>query len=42
MIYTLVGCIKKKWQAPIYDYVMLGASFLWLVSGIVIFIVLLA
>ncbi len=41
MIYTLTVSVKRKWQIPAYDYVTLGASFLWAVSGIVIFIVLL-
>ena len=41
MIYTLVVSVKRKWAIPVYDYVTLGASILWFISGVVVFIVLL-
>ena len=41
MIYTLAVSVKRKWAIPVYDYVTLGASILWFISGVVVFIVLL-
>ena len=38
---TLIGAIKKRWKAEAADYVLLGASAVWIISGIVILILIL-
>ena len=41
IVFALRIAIKKKWHIELMDYILLGASAVWIISGIVVFILIL-